>query len=87
MEQVVVGILMLASFCLGAYIRDPFITFNRNKKKAENEVIKQSVSMGNQQGESMLKPEDDEDEERVKQVLAMWNYNESDALRKVKEDD
>lgn len=80
MEQVVVGILMLISFILGAFIRDPFIHFGRKKKEDRNEMTLPIVEPKEED------KKDDEPDERYKklqqQVEALWNYNESDGLKK-----
>ena len=71
MEQIVVGILMLLAFCLGAYIRQP-INIIKHKENETKPASKEEV-------------EDDAEskrleKERQKQLEAMYNYSEKDAL-------
>lgn len=78
MEEIVVGVLMLLSFILGAVIREP-IRFRKNihaPKESESNNL-------------LAKIEDipEEDKEYLKQMVALWNYTEQEGLKRGEDED
>lgn len=83
MEELVVGIMMLLSFALGAYTRQPFTFFNKKEKEWKEPVYEPHKN------ETIAIKDDAEVEEekrRKQQMENLWKYSEKDALNNEKDD-
>ena len=83
MEELVVGIMMLLSFALGAYTRQPFTFFKKKEKECKEPVYephkKETIAIKDD-------AEVEEEKRRKQQMENLWKYSEKDALNNEKDD-
>lgn len=81
MEEIIVGTLMLISFVLGAYIREPICFKKKGQlkeyKKAQAQTVVDKLENDEREFNDMLIKAE---LKRQEQIQAMYNYTEKDAI-------